>query len=56
MLLLHDGDDELVPWTNSRAILEARPDAALVTTRGLGHQQILTDRDTVARVAKFLSG
>jgi pimeloyl-ACP methyl ester carboxylesterase len=54
-LVLHDVDDLEVDYADAARIAEAWPGAEVVTTRGLGHQRILRDRDTVRRVVSWLS-
>jgi predicted alpha/beta hydrolase family esterase len=54
LLVLHDRDDREVSWSDGDAIARAWPDAALVTTRGLGHRRILRDRSVTARATSFV--
>jgi len=54
MLVCHDRDDPHVDWESARAIAAAAPQAALVTTQGLGHHRILRDPDVVDRVVDFV--
>ncbi len=54
LLIVHDRDDPTVPWKEGAAIAAAWPGAELVTTRGLGHRDIVRDPDVVARVVDFL--
>jgi pimeloyl-ACP methyl ester carboxylesterase len=54
-LVVHDVEDREVEYADAARIAEAWPGAQVVTTRGLGHQRILRDRDTVRRVVTWLS-
>ncbi len=54
VLVCHDQNDPHVDWEIARAIVEAAPNAALVTTHGLGHHRILRDPDVVDRVVDFV--
>jgi len=53
LLVVHDRDDQEVPWDDGAVIARAWPDAELVTTTGLGHHRILSDPDVVSRVVAF---
>jgi pimeloyl-ACP methyl ester carboxylesterase len=54
ILLLHDEDDDLVDFAESGLTLAAyAPNATRTASRGLGHSRILTDPETVRRVAEF---
>lgn len=55
-LIVHDGDDRAVPFTEGEAIARAWPDARLLATRGLGHWRVLTDPAVTQGVAEFLDG
>lgn len=54
LLLLHDPDDQDVPWAHGAAIAAAWPGARLEATPGLGHRRILKDPAVISRVAEFL--
>lgn len=54
VLVFHDRDDREVPWTDGRDIAGAWPDAALVTTSGLGHRRILRDPSVTERAVSFV--
>jgi pimeloyl-ACP methyl ester carboxylesterase len=56
ILIGHDEEDEEVPVADAHALRAARPDAALVLTRGAGHQRILAHRTMLRAVADFLAG
>lgn len=54
VLVLHDLDDDEVPWTAGDEIARTLPAGRLVTTRGLGHRGVLRDPRAVARAVRFL--
>jgi pimeloyl-ACP methyl ester carboxylesterase len=56
LLILHDRDDEEVPWSDGAAIAQAWPGARLVTTTGLGHRRILRDERVVGQAVAFVRG
>ncbi len=53
-LVIHDGSDVRVPWSQGRAIAEVWPAARLVTTAGLGHRDILRSSEVMDRIAAHL--
>ena len=55
LLVVHDHDDKQIPFGQGLAIAERWAGAALVDTRGLGHQRILRDREIVELVLGFLA-
>jgi len=54
-LIVHDEQDEDVPWRDGAEVAAAWPQARLVTTRGLGHHQVLRDPEVVRRAVEFLT-
>jgi pimeloyl-ACP methyl ester carboxylesterase len=54
-LLVHDEGDPEAPWRDSAAIASSWPQARLMTTRGLGHHQLLRDPEVARRAVEFLS-
>lgn len=56
LLVLHDRDDDEVPWSDGAAIARAWPGALLVTTAGLGHRRILRDRQVISQAVSFVKG
>jgi len=54
LLVVHDRGDATVPWEEGAAIAAAWPGAEFVTTTGLGHRDIVRDRDVVARAVDFM--
>ena len=55
-LLLHDRDDEDVPYAQAEEIAVAWPGARLIATTGLGHRGLLRDPDAVRETVAFLRG
>jgi pimeloyl-ACP methyl ester carboxylesterase len=56
LLVAHDRDDRETRWPDSRALSRAWPNARLLTTSGLGHRRILSEREVVAEVVRFVRG
>jgi pimeloyl-ACP methyl ester carboxylesterase len=54
LLVFHDRDDVTVPYDEGAAIAAAWAGAELVTTRGLGHRDIVRDPEVVAEAVAFL--
>lgn len=54
-LIVHDRDDDSVPFAEGEAIAAAWPEARFVATRGLGHRQVLADPGVVRAVTSFLT-
>jgi len=56
LLVIHDREDQRVPWQDGAAIANAWTGAQLVSVTGLGHRGVVTDPATVARSVEFISG
>ena len=56
LLVIHDRQDETVPWEDGAAIAQAWPGGELVSTGGLGHRGVLRDPAVVTRVTTFVAG
>lgn len=54
VLLVHDHDDEVVPFSEAEQIAAAWPAANLHATRGLGHNRLLREPAVVRRVVDFI--
>lgn len=54
LLVIHDAEDPVVPWTEGAAIADAWRDCRIVTTRGLGHSEIVRMPAVVAQAVEFL--
>lgn len=55
LLVVHDHEDKQIPIGQGQAVAEGWAGAALVDTRGLGHQRILREPEVVELVAGFLA-
>ena len=55
VLVLHDEEDAIIPYSEGRAIAAAWPGAVLHTTRGLGHNRILRDAGVVQSAVAFMA-
>ena len=55
-LIIHDMDDDGVPWQQGKLIAAAWPGAQFIKTQGLGHNRILRDPATVKTVVDFITG
>ena len=53
-LVLHDRGDRQTPYAGAERLVDALPDAQMVTTEGLGHRRILRDPAVIARVVEFI--
>jgi pimeloyl-ACP methyl ester carboxylesterase len=56
VLIVHDAADADVPREHAETLEKAWPGAQLLLTSGLGHRQILKDRDVISRVVAFATG
>jgi pimeloyl-ACP methyl ester carboxylesterase len=56
LLLVHDRDDDVVPFAEGAAIAASWPGARLVATTGLGHRELVRDPGVVADVVRFVAG
>ncbi|NDI99778.1 alpha/beta hydrolase [Flavobacterium sp. LaA7.5] len=54
VLVIHDRDDEDVPFTAAHHIHEHLTNAELIITEGLGHRKILGDVKVINEITKFL--
>jgi pimeloyl-ACP methyl ester carboxylesterase len=55
-LIVHDLDDEDVPWGEGERYARHWPGARLLTTQGLGHRRVLDAPEVVAAVIAFVRG
>ena len=53
-LVVHDRADRQTPYADAVGLVEALPQAELVTTDGLGHRRILHDPGVVAATVAFI--
>ena len=56
VLVLHDEQDEIIPFAEGRHIAATWPGARLHATRGLGHNRILRDADVIQSAVAFIGG
>jgi pimeloyl-ACP methyl ester carboxylesterase len=55
-LIVHDLDDEDVPWAEGECYAQYWPGARLYTTQGLGHRRVLDAPDVIDAGLAFLGG
>ena len=55
-LIIHDQDDDDVPFSRAEAICAAAANAVLMPTRGLGHRRIIITSTVVRASVRFLQG
>jgi pimeloyl-ACP methyl ester carboxylesterase len=56
LLVVHDANDPVVPWSDGAAIADAWPNSSLITTKGLGHSEVVRAPSVVSQAVEFLSG
>jgi len=56
LLVIHDKDDEEIPFSDACDLKRIFPGTILHFTRGLGHKKILFNRETIQTAAKFIAG
>jgi len=55
-LLVHDPEDPVIPFSESRTLHELWPTSRLIEAQGLGHTRILSDPKIVAECVGFVGG
>ncbi|OGX83723.1 hypothetical protein BEN48_16800 [Hymenobacter glacialis] len=55
VLVIHDEDDEIIPFSEGQQIAAAWPGAVLHGTRGLGHNRILRDAEVIQTAVAFIA-
>ena len=55
VLVLHDEEDAIIPYSEGREVAANWPGAVLQTTRGLGHNRILRTADVVQAAVEFIA-
>jgi pimeloyl-ACP methyl ester carboxylesterase len=55
VLLVHDRDDDVVPFAHSEQLLARLPQARLHVTQGLGHSGMLRDASTISAICQELN-
>lgn len=53
-LIIHDKDDQEVPYQNAESLIEVSKNAKLLLTNGLGHTRILRDQTVLDTVINFI--
>ncbi len=53
-LIIHDRNDDVIPYLSGAAIARAWKSARLMTTRGLGHRRILQSPEVIKEVVDFI--
>jgi pimeloyl-ACP methyl ester carboxylesterase len=54
VLVIHDEDDEVIPFAEGQQIAAAWPGAVLHATRGLGHNRIMRDAAVIQKAIDFI--
>jgi pimeloyl-ACP methyl ester carboxylesterase len=54
-LVVHDEEDDVVPFGDGASIAAMWPGARLLATRGLGHRAVVNDADVVTEVVRFVT-
>lgn len=54
-LILHDKDDTVIPHASATKLKQAWPKARLHTTFGLGHSDILRDKDSITQIIDYIN-
>ena len=55
VLVMHDEEDEIIPFAEGQQIAAAWPGATLHATRGLGHNRIMRDAAVIQRAVAFIA-
>lgn len=55
-LVIHDRDDQDVPWQSGERVAHAWPNAGFFMSIGLGHRRVLRDKNIIAMCAEFIAG
>jgi pimeloyl-ACP methyl ester carboxylesterase len=56
LLVIHDREDDVVPFSNGEDIASSWRGAELVETIGLGHRDVLRDPAVISQVLRFIGG
>ena len=54
VLVVHDRNDDIVPFAAAEAITNNVKSSRLLATNGLGHRRILRDEDTIHQIVEFI--
>ncbi|MEM9292518.1 MAG: alpha/beta hydrolase [Acidobacteriota bacterium] len=55
LLVIHDREDQEVPYSEGKNLISCWPGAELHTTEGLGHHRILRNAEVVQRAVNFIA-
>ena len=55
MLVLHDADDQEIPYTDGETLARSLPCATLRRTAGLGHRRIMRDTASITEAVRFVT-
>ena len=53
-LLIHDIEDQVIPYTEAQALANAWPSAKVMTTKGKGHRDILSAPEVLRNIVAFI--
>ncbi len=56
ILIIHDRNDLVIPYIDSKELAEKLENVVLHTTRGLGHKRILNDSSVIDLTVKHFEG
>jgi pimeloyl-ACP methyl ester carboxylesterase len=54
-LIIHDENDEDIPWQSGQSVADAWQGSKFIRTRGLGHRRILRDPDVIRISVDFIT-
>lgn len=55
VLLVHDKNDSIVPYTDAKRLAEAWPKAQMLVTENYGHNRIIREQEPINEVVKFIA-
>jgi pimeloyl-ACP methyl ester carboxylesterase len=55
VLIVHDDEDAIVPFSEARAVFEAWDNADLLVATGYGHYRLMKNPDLIQKVAAFIN-
>jgi len=53
-LLVHDREDEVIPYADAEALIARWPELQVMTTRGLGHRDIVSHDAVIQAITSFI--
>lgn len=54
-MIIHDKDDTVIPYTSALKLSKAWPQAKLITTKNLGHSDVLRDSNSIKQVIDYIN-